>query len=878
MPRPLVLLLVGLLGCGDATATTGAGGQGLGGAGGNEPDDGCAPGEIDVEGDCQPAGLPPDWAPPAVAPDAGVETCGEGFVEDGEAGCEPILPPTPCTGLTMAAVGDGACVPLADCGSTTWGTIPTDASTIHVDGSYAGVPDGSASAPHPTIQAAVDAAPVGATIAVAAGTYAEDVVIADEAVTLWGRCPELVHVEGTAAAVWVEQAPGTVVRGLTATAPDIGIAVVFSPGSVVQEVASVAPEAVGIGVLGDGEEVVVRRSLVADAGGVGMLSQGSMAIEECEVRGGGGPAGFGIATYPASVPASLRVEATYVHDVSGVGVLAQSASVEVSRSVVNDVAEDAGPLAPGIELSRSDPSVAATATVSQSVIRRSRGAGIAVLSSTATIEDCTIADVDADARGLGAGIAVIPELASGAPAEADVRRSTIRDASGYGVEIGESVVALDRVLVDGVRETAAVGRGVGAFRRSDVTITDSEIVPDASAGVIAIASAVAIEGSVIRRVRHGGQVGVGVVAQRDVDGDDPTEVMVVDSRIEDIVGDGALAFGAPLTLDGVTITDVRAADLFGVDTGGGVVVTEAGAATLLGSDIREVVTGVVSLDSTLDLERTRIQPSAPGSVGSPYADGRGLELQHSAATIARCEIGPAFDAGVAAFGSSVEAEALAVHDVVSLGGLAVFGVGIGVFADVAPASLITRGTLIERVDGIGLLVDASPVVAEDTLIRDIRPGSDGSVGRGATLQNGTAFELTDSRIETTHELGLAAIRSHGDLLRTVIVGVAASADDGLFGDGVAIIDDGPVVVEGCTIHQSARAGLSVFGSQVTVKDTDLRCNDLALAVDALSGSAPELTDGGGNLCGCDDALVTCKALSAGLSPPGAVDTGGVSGP
>ena len=38
MPRPLVLLLVGLLGCGDATATTGAGGQGLGGAGGNELD------------------------------------------------------------------------------------------------------------------------------------------------------------------------------------------------------------------------------------------------------------------------------------------------------------------------------------------------------------------------------------------------------------------------------------------------------------------------------------------------------------------------------------------------------------------------------------------------------------------------------------------------------------------------------------------------------------------------------------------------------------------------------------------------------------------------------------------------------------------------
>ena len=115
---------------------------------------------------------------------------------DGERGCAPILPATPCPDGMMAVPGDATCRPVADCGTGPWGDIAVDAGTIYVDAAFAGVPDGSAGSPFSTIQAAVDASSPGNVIAVAAGSYVEDVVIDDHAVVLWGRCPQLVSVTG----------------------------------------------------------------------------------------------------------------------------------------------------------------------------------------------------------------------------------------------------------------------------------------------------------------------------------------------------------------------------------------------------------------------------------------------------------------------------------------------------------------------------------------------------------------------------------------------------------------------------------------------------------------------------------------------------------
>src|SRR5262245_32104898 len=170
-------------------------------------DDGCPAGTLGLEdGSCQPAGVPP-------------ELCGAGFEPDGEMGCEPILPPEPCPKGQMAVPGESACHAVMPCGAGKWGDIPVDAMTVYVDARYSGLDsDGSSDKPFTTISDAVAAAPTGALIAVAAGSYLEDVVIQGKAVRLWGKCPAEVELLGTGvglAALFVrEGASGTEVHGL----------------------------------------------------------------------------------------------------------------------------------------------------------------------------------------------------------------------------------------------------------------------------------------------------------------------------------------------------------------------------------------------------------------------------------------------------------------------------------------------------------------------------------------------------------------------------------------------------------------------------------------------------------------------------------------
>ena len=59
-------------------------------------DDGCPAGTMVRDGACQPAGMTPDM-------------CAEGFVHDGDVGCEPILPSETCPAGWVAVPGDSEC-------------------------------------------------------------------------------------------------------------------------------------------------------------------------------------------------------------------------------------------------------------------------------------------------------------------------------------------------------------------------------------------------------------------------------------------------------------------------------------------------------------------------------------------------------------------------------------------------------------------------------------------------------------------------------------------------------------------------------------------------------------------------------------------------
>src|SRR5579859_5699714 len=145
---------------------------------------GCRPGELQAsDGHCEPAGIPPD-------------RCGKGFEPDGNRGCVADLPGAACPSGTMAVPGETMCREVAPCGAGAWGDIPVESNTQFVDASFTGTSDGSMKAPWRTIQQGIDAAASGAIVALAAGSYAENVTFrgalgSGKPVRLWGKCPSM---------------------------------------------------------------------------------------------------------------------------------------------------------------------------------------------------------------------------------------------------------------------------------------------------------------------------------------------------------------------------------------------------------------------------------------------------------------------------------------------------------------------------------------------------------------------------------------------------------------------------------------------------------------------------------------------------------------
>ena len=147
------------------------------------PPTGCAAGERPLDdGSCQNAGVRPD-------------ACADGFEADDDGGCTAILPASPCGEGTMAVPGDTECREVAPCGDAPWGDIPVDGTTRYVDGAYAGGDsDGTSRRPWTTILDALVAAAPDDLIAIAAGSYQEDVLLVSKPVRLWGRCPSMVEI------------------------------------------------------------------------------------------------------------------------------------------------------------------------------------------------------------------------------------------------------------------------------------------------------------------------------------------------------------------------------------------------------------------------------------------------------------------------------------------------------------------------------------------------------------------------------------------------------------------------------------------------------------------------------------------------------------
>jgi hypothetical protein len=474
-------------------------------------------GETTVHGDPPPDGSDPPVIIYGVPPDM----CGEGFESAGDGGCVAVLPPETCGDGTFAIPGETSCHEVARCMDGTWGDIPIDALTEHVDGSYMGNDsDGTAARPWPLVADAVAAADVGAVVAIADGSYVEDLLIT-KPVTLWGRCPasvELVGVGTEIATVFIRNGGSSaVLRDLAITGPRSGV--------ILSGVSDVLFDRLWIhdtGSRGVNAEAtlgstlfVLSRSLVERAQEIGVMANGATAFVEGSVVRDTQPftqtqgRGLGISVqYQVDEDArgNADIVSSIVESSRGVGVFVGGSDAMLEDTLVRDtLPQESGDLyGEGISVEvEPNSGVTASATIRRTVFERNQAISVVVLGASASLEHTTIRDTAPQLANafFGHGVHSQVGISSGIAGTLTLRDSAVLNSFAMGVLVAGGTGDIQRSLISGSAPDAVSGEfgdgiSVISFQLpTSATISDSRIEGAARAGISLFGSEVMLSAS-----------------------------------------------------------------------------------------------------------------------------------------------------------------------------------------------------------------------------------------------------------------------------------------------------------------------------------------------------------------------------------------------
>jgi hypothetical protein len=579
---------------------------------------GCAAGEVTLEdGGCRAAGIPP-------------ELCAIGFEADGASGCRAILPEEPCAKGAMAIPGETSCREVAPCGDGTWGDIPVEPNTQYVDASYSGADsDGSSTKPWRTISEAVAVAAEGAIVAVAAGSYAEDVEVEFDPVRIWGRCPAMVEIVGTGAllaGVFVRDgADGTEVHDLAVRGPIDGVAV----------------------------------------SGVTNVLLSRVWVHDTENRGIDVEDVFG--------ETSVTIRGSLIESTMDVGVFDAGVALVIDASVVRDTQQIVGDPRSGwgIGVQFSEDRRRGTLDMRSSVIERNHAVGIFAGGADVTIDGSLIRGTlpDGPTQLDGRGISVEPYIDTMQRSVLTVRSSVIAENHDLGIFAEGSDVIIEATVVRDTIPQAVdnlVGRGIDleddidTGMRSTLTLTSSLIDNNVELGVFVQGTDALIEGTIVRntQAQSNGENGRGIAIQEHLATGAQTTATVRSCVVEGNRDAGIIASGSQVTIEStrVSYTGPRQSDL---RTGRGIVAQHhpgtghRTAATISGCLVEHNLdNGIYVNVSDAVVEGTLVRNTggraSDGAFGDGIAATNGSTLQ-----VHTSRIESNARAGVAGFGSAV---------------------------------------------------------------------------------------------------------------------------------------------------------------------------------------------------------------------------------
>jgi hypothetical protein len=387
----------------------------------------------------------------------------------------------------MALPGETACREIAPCGAPPFGDIPAEANTQFVQQDFAGVSDGSQTAPWRTIGEAVSAAAPGAIVAIGPGTYAERLALT-KPLRLWGLCPASVTLAGETGetdALFIDGGgAGSEIRNLAVTSPGVGIGIANSQavleGLWIHDTANP-----GVVVEGASTVVTMAGSLVENAAGTGVRAVGATVNIGSSVVRGTTPfsdtvpgRGIFVTRYPSTgVPANVTLSGSVVEFNTESGVFVFASIFVMEDSIIHDTLPYQNSLGYGIAaVSHIGSGTPPILELRGSLLERNHSASLVVVGGQLALDRTTIRDTLADVSASGYGIALQDEPSDMVRSAGTITRSLLERSLEIGLYVQGSDLAADSLAIRDTLVRATDGRGGRAMSVEDDVTTGQRSV------------------------------------------------------------------------------------------------------------------------------------------------------------------------------------------------------------------------------------------------------------------------------------------------------------------------------------------------------------------------------------------------------------------
>jgi hypothetical protein len=318
---------------------------------------------------------------------------------------------------------------------------------------------------------------------------------------------------------------------------------------------------------GVGSELTLTSSLVSNNRSIGVHIEDSTAtIERTVVRDTlskdlDGSYGDGVQIVRGSLgPSKLTLKESLISNNRNAGVSVYGSSATLDRSIVQDTQPRSGDKqsVAGVE-ARSWQKLASNLTLSDSVVSSNQNAGVQICGSIAKLERSVIRDTKSSTSGeLGHG--VVARILGNLQSKLTMEECAVSTNRSVGVAVLSSTATLDRTVIRDTlhRETdKRVGIGVQASRMPDgsgsflevpstLTLRDSLVSGSLATGITVASSSASIQRCIIRDTRGdlaAGGYGDGIQAMPHSK-NDKTSVTIADSLVDASYRSGAIFFGA----------------------------------------------------------------------------------------------------------------------------------------------------------------------------------------------------------------------------------------------------------------------------------------------------------------------------------------------